>query len=82
VFSAGNLGRPRRLCGGRHLLSVDRNRIREPDLTKLRELPRGEAIRVAMLLYGWDAAIAAKKVDFEQGRYTEEIADQNDRQSA
>jgi hypothetical protein len=35
-----------------------------------------------MLLYGWDAAIAAKKVDFEQGRYTEEIADQNDRQSA
>jgi hypothetical protein len=50
-------------------LSVDRNRIREPDLTKLRGLVRGEAIRVAMLLYGWDATTAAEKVDVEQGRY-------------
>ena len=55
-------------------MSADRNRIREPDLSKIRELSRGEAIRVAMLKYGWDAATAAKKVDIEQGRYAEEMA--------
>ena len=47
---------------------------RDHDLTKLRDLPRPEAIRVAMLLYGWDAATAARKVDIEQGRYSEEEA--------
>jgi hypothetical protein len=47
---------------------------RDPDLTKLRDSPRAEAIRVAMLLYGWDAATAARKVDIEQGRYLEEEA--------
>ena len=63
-------------------MSVDRNRIREPDLTKLRGLLCAEAIRVAMLLYGWDAATAAEKVDLEQGRYNGEIADQHNLQSA
>jgi hypothetical protein len=47
-------------------------RRREPDLTKLRDLPRAEAMRIAMLLYGWDAATAALMVDIEQGRYLEE----------
>ncbi|HJQ30314.1 MAG TPA: hypothetical protein VJ827_13325 [Rubrobacter sp.] len=54
-------------------MSVDRNRMREPDLTKLRDLLRAEAIRVAMLVYGWDATTAAEKVDTEQGRYKREI---------
>jgi len=39
-------------------------------------------MRVAMLLYGWDAATAAEKVDLEQGRYNGEIADQHNLQSA
>ena len=43
--------------------------IREPDLTNLRGLPRAEAIRIAIIMYGWDAATAAEKVDIEQGRY-------------
>jgi hypothetical protein len=47
---------------------------RDPDLTRLRDTPRAEAIRVAMLLYGWDAATAARKVDIEQDRYSEEVA--------
>ena len=44
--------------------------IREPDLTRLRHLPRPEAIRIAMIMYGWDATTAAKRVDAEQGRYS------------
>jgi len=36
---------------------------REPDLAKLRDLPREEAIRVAILIYGWSAAEAAERVD-------------------
>jgi len=44
---------------------------RTPDLTKLGDLPREEAIRVATLIYGWSAAEAAERVDTEQGRYTE-----------
>jgi hypothetical protein len=63
-------------------LSVDRDQIREPDLTKLRGLLRGEAIRVAMLLYGWDATTAAQKVDLEQGRYKSEIAERYNPESA
>jgi hypothetical protein len=56
---------------------------RDPDLSKLRDSPRAEAIRVAMLLYGWDAATAARKVDIEQDRYSEEAAEPNKkRQSA
>ena len=51
---------------------------RDPDLTKLRDSPRAEAIRVAMLHYGWDAATAARKVDIEQERYSEaEAAEPN-----
>jgi len=38
---------------GRHLLSTAQNRRREPDLAKLRDLPRAEAIRIAMIMYGW-----------------------------
>src|SRR5919107_1778174 len=44
---------------------------RTPDLAKLKDLPREEAIRVATLIYGWNAAEAAERVDTEQGRYTE-----------
>ena len=44
---------------------------RTPDLAKLGDLPREEAIRVAMLIYGWGVAEAAERVDTEQGRYTE-----------
>jgi len=45
---------------------------RTPDLAKLRDLPREEAIRVAVLIYGWSAAEAAERVDTEQGRYTKD----------
>jgi two-component system response regulator len=44
---------------------------RTPDLATLKDLPREEAIRVATLIYGWNAAEAAERVDTEQGRYTE-----------
>jgi two-component system response regulator len=44
---------------------------RTPDLVKLKDLPREEAIRVATLTYGWNAAEAAERVDIEQGRKTE-----------
>jgi two-component system, response regulator len=40
---------------------------RTPDLVKLKDLPREEAIRVATLTYGWNAAEAAERVDIEQG---------------
>jgi CheY-like chemotaxis protein len=40
---------------------------RTPDLAKLRNLPREEAIRVAILIYGWSATEAAERVDTEQG---------------
>jgi hypothetical protein len=66
-------------------LSDDRNlirSIREPDLTRLRDLSRGEAIRIAMLMYGWDAATAATRVDFEQGHSSVEADGGNKRQSA
>jgi hypothetical protein len=41
-------------------------RLREPDLTNLGGLPRAEAMRIAMIRYGWDAATAAKKVDTQR----------------
>ena len=44
---------------------------RAPDLAKLKDLPREEAIRVATLIYGWSTAEAAERVDTEQGRNTE-----------
>jgi hypothetical protein len=67
----------------REVVSVAHRVSGDPDLTKLGEVPRAEAIRVAMLLYGWDAATAARKVDIEQGRYSEEEAlGPNKRQSA
>jgi two-component system, response regulator len=52
---------------------------RAPDLAKLGHLPREEAIRVAMLIYGWSAAEAAERVDTEQGRYAK---DQKEHQGA
>jgi hypothetical protein len=58
----------------REVVSVAHRVSGDPDLTKLGEVPRAEAIRVAMLLYGWDAATAARKVDSEQRRYSEEEA--------
>jgi hypothetical protein len=56
-------------------------RIREPDLSKLRDLPRAEAMRIAMLLHGWDTTTAAMKVDIEQSHYSEEAAGLDERQS-
>jgi hypothetical protein len=38
----------------------------EANLSRLRDLPRAEAIRIAMIKYGWDAATAAKRVDVER----------------
>ena len=81
MLSVGNYGGLRR----KQQLSNDRNRIiriREPDLTNLRDLPRAEAMRIAMIKYGWDAATAAEKVDSEQGRYAEEMAGRTKPQSA
>jgi hypothetical protein len=49
-------------------------KIRPPDLRKLRDLPRAEAMRIAMIKYGWDAATAGRKVDVEQGYYAEGVA--------
>ena len=49
-------------------------KIRVPDLTRLRDLPRAEAMRIAMIKHGWDASTAGRKVDIEQGRYAEEVA--------
>lgn len=66
-------------------MSNDRDRIiriREPDLTRLRDLPRAEAMRIAMIKFGWDAATAAEKVDIEQDRYAEEMAGRAKSQSA
>jgi hypothetical protein len=55
----------------------------EADLTKLRDLPRAEAMRIAMIRYGWDAATAAKRVDSEQGHYSAvEALGREKRQSA
>src|SRR5919107_2922955 len=44
---------------------------REPDFAKLESLPREEAIRVAILIYGWSAAEAAERVDTLQRRNAE-----------
>jgi hypothetical protein len=51
--------------------------------TKLRDLPRPEAIRIAIIKLGWDATTAAMWVDAEQDRYSaEEDLGANKRQSA
>jgi hypothetical protein len=39
---------------------------KEAALSRLRNLPRAEAIRIVMIKYGWDAARAAKRVDIER----------------
>ncbi|HEX6711260.1 MAG TPA: hypothetical protein VF068_13100 [Rubrobacter sp.] len=49
-------------------------KLRDPDLSRLRDLPRAEAIRIAMIKHLWDADTAGRKVDIEQGRYAEEVA--------
>jgi CheY-like chemotaxis protein len=54
---------------------------RTPDLAKLRDLPREEAIRVAALIYGWSAPEAAERVDTEQGRNTLDQKEKQDSQS-
>jgi hypothetical protein len=55
----------------------------EPNfLSKLSDLPRPEAIRIAVIKLGWDATTAAMWVDAEQGRYSEEAPGANKRQSA
>jgi hypothetical protein len=62
-------------------LSIERNPIREPDLTRLRDLPRGEAVRIAIIKYGWDAETAGRKVEVEQGRRAQEGAERKRGQS-
>ena len=64
------------------VLGVAHRVPRDPDLTKLRDMPRAEAIRVAMIMYGWDAAEAVRKVDVEQSRYPEQIVGQKNWQDA
>ena len=49
-------------------MSVERNLIRKPDLIKLRDLPHGEAMRIAMIKYGWDVETAGRVVVAEQCR--------------
>jgi hypothetical protein len=65
-------------------LSIGKTSIIEPNfLSKLKDLPRPEAIRIAIIKLGWDAPTAAKRVDIEQDRYSEEEAiGANKRQSA
>lgn len=63
------------------LETIPRRRA-EPDLSKLKDLPRAEAMRIAMLKYGWDCATAAKMVDVVQGRYAEDRAGRKNPQSA
>ena len=63
------------------LETIPRRRA-EPDLSKLRDLPRAEAMRLAMLKYGWDCATAAKMVDVVQGRYVQDRAGRKNPQSA
>jgi hypothetical protein len=41
---------------------------KEADLGGLRDLARAEAIRIAMIKYGWDAAAAARRVDLERDK--------------
>jgi hypothetical protein len=64
----------------KEVLSVAHRAPRDPDLTELKDTPRAEAIRRAMIMYGWDAATAAREVDIEQSRYPEEMVGQNNRQ--
>jgi heme-degrading monooxygenase HmoA len=63
------------------LETIPRRRA-EPDLSQLRDLPRAEAMRLAMLEYGWDCATSAKMVDVVQGRYVQDRAGRNNPQSA
>jgi hypothetical protein len=75
-------------CGGlrrKQLLNGETNqvrRIRDPDLTRLRDLPRAEAMRIAIIKYGWDADTAGRKVDIEQSRYAEEVAARENQEGA
>lgn len=45
-----------------------RKPLLRPDLGVLRGLPRAEAMRIAMIKYGFDAATAARKIDAERNR--------------
>ncbi|HJQ28197.1 MAG TPA: hypothetical protein VJ827_02575 [Rubrobacter sp.] len=66
-------------------MNVETNQVRklrDPDLTSLRDLPRAEAIRIAMIKNGWDADTAGRKVDIEQGRYAEELAARENQEGA
>jgi hypothetical protein len=47
----------------------------EADLTNLRDLPRAEAIRIAMIRYGWDAPTAAKRVDIERAEESASLSE-------
>jgi len=56
---------------GEALLRIMTPQLRSPqeaNLSRLRDLPRAEAIRIAMIKYGWDAATAAKRVGIERDK--------------
>jgi len=57
---------------GGGLLRIMTPRLRrlpeEANLSRLRDLPKAEVIRIAMIKYGWDAATAAKRVDIERDK--------------
>jgi CheY-like chemotaxis protein len=55
---------------------------REPDFAKLESLPREEAMRVAILIYGWSAAEAAERVDTLQRRNAEGMDNREKQQGA
>lgn len=66
-------------------MNLEKNQVRklrDPDLTRLRNVPRAEAMRIAMIKNGWDADTAGRKVDIEQGRYAEESATRENREGA
>ena len=62
-------------------MSVERNRRREADLKELTNLPRAEALRIAMIKYQWGAQTAAQKVDMLRGRHLGKPAEPPDLRS-
>jgi hypothetical protein len=45
-----------------------RRPLLQADLGGLRDLPKAEAMRIAMIKYGFDAATGARKVDAERDK--------------
>ena len=55
-----------------HAATTTQASRRNPPLSRLRDLPRPEAIRIAVIKYGWDATTAAKRVDIERDKPSRE----------